>query len=865
MLSQFLQSSDDWPCAKVAKFAHAVCGFTKDQADRLEREKFDLVTLADMSREEIVHVTNCAWGDARRLKKALETFVDKAAMFEQKAPTYDSKKILLPCKIPVTREKSGQKSLSDLQSEGQQDRVPKPLSCDQKRTSRGENSIASTKDQKSKKRSNTKSMLLEHLQIPADSHARISSDRKQLSGRSSVGSMTVPVSCAQDPVLRQDHTGRSLVERLSERVWGVKPKEEEPAQWGGDYVSEFHPAAKENYINVFRSLRKEFENLREEVVVAAWTENFRCNRQAEQDTLRYIEKLCLDLPNLPFIISGAAVDLRPDPLLIMKNWFTTHKKHHRKRRLTEIANSVVDNPLMTKAEDTHVGSQWNQTELPDGRNDPSEEDATKTESHIFLPDGSEPPCLQEEPLSVHMDITSSPITHINGSDIGEHVKIHAYSYCLTIEEDVIGIDNQLRSSVEPLAIRALHQTVIQFSIPIGVGVITQIVQEVPFLMFEVKVDSLLSDYPLSSWYSWEAPFAQQTLREGLRVRVPAVFLLIHDEEGLSDRSLAIFDKFMGFQITAPRRLESPHVLDTTKSPPVTDPLKCSKNMTMDSISPESVTNYKGNTMPEQITPAENTEDFAKTSCVLEIGSVEFKVHPESLKTRPNSKRQLNALYERDSNTIPGSTASLDQMTSNSPTEDQKTVLQEIEHTTTTIPTLCIAELPEQMTHCEGVQEEEIVPEIEHTTTTVPTLCSAELPEQMTHCEGVQGEEIVPVNSMKIHLQGEEMACTKTKLSQFDEDGKLTIAMHAMKLWRKQEVYGTLAKFMAKKNRKHKENANDFKLPFIHHSGISSAAQLDLVVNWALLNKIDLVDLAAPENGIIRLYKHNVQFKEKKYV
>ncbi|KAL3678419.1 hypothetical protein R1sor_021375 [Riccia sorocarpa] len=274
MLSQFLQSSDDWPCAKVAKFAHAVCGFTKDQADRLEREKIDLVTLADMSREEIVHVTNCAWGDARRLKKALETFVDKAAMFEQKAPTCDSKKILLPCKIPVTREKSGQKSLSDLQSEGQQDRVPKPLSCDQKRTSRGENSIASTKDQKSKKRSNTKSMLLEHLQIPADSHARISSDRKQLSGRSSVGSMTVPVSCAQDPVLRQDHTGRSLVERLSERVWGVKPKEEEPAQWGGDYVSEFHPAAKENYINVFRSLRKEFENLREEVVVAAWTENF---------------------------------------------------------------------------------------------------------------------------------------------------------------------------------------------------------------------------------------------------------------------------------------------------------------------------------------------------------------------------------------------------------------------------------------------------------------------------------------------------------------------------------------------------------------------------------------------------------------
>ncbi|KAL3681792.1 hypothetical protein R1sor_024748 [Riccia sorocarpa] len=217
-----------------------------------------------MSREEIVHVTNCAWGDARRLKKALETFVDKAAMFEQKAPTCDSKKILLPCKIPVTREKSGQKSLSDLQSEGQQDRVPKPLSCDQKRTSRGENSIASTKDQKSKKRSNTKSMLLEHLQIPADSHARISSDRKQLSGRSSVGSMTVPVSCAQDPVLRQDHTGRSLVERLSERVWGVKPKEEEPAQWGGDYVSEFHPAAKENCINVFRSLRKEFENLREE-------------------------------------------------------------------------------------------------------------------------------------------------------------------------------------------------------------------------------------------------------------------------------------------------------------------------------------------------------------------------------------------------------------------------------------------------------------------------------------------------------------------------------------------------------------------------------------------------------------------------
>ncbi|KAL3698155.1 hypothetical protein R1sor_012231 [Riccia sorocarpa] len=253
-----------------------------------------------------------------------------------------------------------------------------------------------------------------------------------------VGSMTVPVSCAQDPVLRQDHTGRSLVERLSERVWGVKPKEEEPAQWGGDYVSEFHPAAKENYINVFRSLRKEFENLREEVVVAVWTENFRCIRQAEQDTLRYIEKLCLDLPNLPFIISSAAVDLRPDPLLIMKNWFTTHKKHHRKRRLTEIANSVVDNPLMTKAEDTHVGSQWNQTELPDGRNDPSEEDATKTESHIFLPDGSEPVGSQKSAI---------------------------------------------------------------------------------------------------------------------------------------------------------------------------------------------VTNYKGNTMPEQITPAENTEDFAKTSCVLEIGSVEFKVHP----------------------------------------------------------------------------------------------------------------------------------------------------------------------------------------------------------------------------------------------
>ncbi|KAL3682260.1 hypothetical protein R1sor_000282 [Riccia sorocarpa] len=103
-LPEFVHSSDDWPSAKVAKFAHAVCGFSKDQAERLDREKIDLATLADMSKEEIVHVTNCAWGDARRLKKAVETFVDKAAMFGQEAPTSDSKK------LPISKERADKKS-----------------------------------------------------------------------------------------------------------------------------------------------------------------------------------------------------------------------------------------------------------------------------------------------------------------------------------------------------------------------------------------------------------------------------------------------------------------------------------------------------------------------------------------------------------------------------------------------------------------------------------------------------------------------------------------------------------------------------------------------------------------------------------
>ncbi|KAL3677123.1 hypothetical protein R1sor_027071 [Riccia sorocarpa] len=746
LLSEFTQCYDDWPCAKVAKFAQAVCGFSKDQADRLQREKIDLVTLADMSREEIVHVTNCAWGDARRLKKALETFVDKAAMFEQEALTCDSKKTLLLPTVPISKERLTEKSLLVPQSKSQQDCVstvlPKPSFRAQNRT-RG----CLDGDQKLKKASR------------ADSPTKISAGRSQLSGRSSAGSLRVPisyapVSCALDPVLREDHTGRSLVERLSERVWAVKPKEEEPAQWGSDYVSEFHPGAKESYINVFRKLRKEFENLGEEVVIAAWRENFRYNRQAEQDTLRYIEKICLDLPSVPFIVSGAAVELRPDPLFILKNWFTTHKKHHRRRRLAEINNSVQSIALETQADDNPEKAHCTQVELPDV---PDAGD----EQCVFSPEKPRQRRVQEDHLSGQLNITSAPVSVTYGTDLGERVKIHAYSYSLIVEEDVICIDKQLRRSVEPLALRALHQKIIQFSIPIGVGVITEILQEVPYLMYEVKVESILSDYSLSTWYSWEAPFMQQMLRKGLRVRIPAVFLLIHDEEGLCDKSLAMFDESLGFRLYTPGRLDSSKVLDTTK-----------------------------------------------------IGTQSEKKTLDS----PVAQPTVLALETQDHGGKPSGYT------------------------------------PEVHVQKQGVEEDESVP------------ARSKRPVTRSSKGGLSGTLQTNLKQVKKRRQNQEkeMGCSEPRLSQFDEDGKLTIAMHAMKLRKKQDVFGTLAKFMAEKNKKHKENATTSKLPFVHHSGISSTGQLDLVVDWALQNKIDLVNLVSPENGVIRLYKHNIQFKEKKY-
>ncbi|KAL3678918.1 hypothetical protein R1sor_021874 [Riccia sorocarpa] len=248
----------------------------------------------------------------------------------------------------------------------------------------------------------------------------------------------------------------------------------------------------------------------------------------------------------------------------MKNWFTTHKKHHKKRRLAEITESVVNNPLAGDAGDNPGEPHCNPSEVQVGDEEQFVDETITTQECVFSTKKFGRTCVQEEQFDLKLDITSAPVTSTNGNDLGERVKIHAYSYSLTVEEDVIHIDKQLRNSVEPFAIRALHQKVIHFSIPVGVGVTTQIVQEFPFVMFEVKVESLLSDYPLSRWYSWQAPFVNQVLREGLRVRVPAVFLLMHDEEGLCDKSLAVFDKSMGFQLPAHGRLDSPKIFDTTK-------------------------------------------------------------------------------------------------------------------------------------------------------------------------------------------------------------------------------------------------------------------------------------------------------------
>ncbi|KAL3682560.1 hypothetical protein R1sor_000582 [Riccia sorocarpa] len=109
----------------------------------------------------------------------------------------------------------------------------------------------------------------------------------QLSRKGS-GSCTGTPSCAVDPLLLDDQSGGSLVERLSRRVRGMKPIGEASRNWGGDYVSAYHPAAKMNYNSVFRQLRKAFENFEEEVVIAAWRENFRSNRKERLAIINHI-------------------------------------------------------------------------------------------------------------------------------------------------------------------------------------------------------------------------------------------------------------------------------------------------------------------------------------------------------------------------------------------------------------------------------------------------------------------------------------------------------------------------------------------------------------------------------------------------
>ncbi|KAL3685468.1 hypothetical protein R1sor_003490 [Riccia sorocarpa] len=91
-----------------------------------------------------------------------------------------------------------------------------------------------------------------------------------------------------------------------------------------------------------------------------------------------------------------------------------------------------------------------------------------------------------------------------------------------------------------------------------------------------------------------------------------------------------------------------------------------------------------------------------------------------------------------------------------------------------------------------------------------------------------GEQLDLYISRAFH-QGSMLCKDLYDLKRFDEDGKLTIAMEAMRLRSKQQVPSYLAKFIAQK--KKSSSKKNQKLSFSGHLQASKEELLDMVVDF----------------------------------
>ncbi|KAL2628960.1 hypothetical protein R1flu_013646 [Riccia fluitans] len=138
-----------------------------------------------------------------------------------------------------------------------------------------------------------------------------------------------PSSCVHDtirkapPVCRAGRMENSYgddisVDSLMRHVWGKVP-DNETSPWGREFVAEHHPHAKQNYDKAIRALRTTFKEVHLPVVAQAWKADFCSNKEAEGETLRYIEEVCAPLDPFQFIISGVPMFLPPNPRFILKD------------------------------------------------------------------------------------------------------------------------------------------------------------------------------------------------------------------------------------------------------------------------------------------------------------------------------------------------------------------------------------------------------------------------------------------------------------------------------------------------------------------------------------------------------------------
>ncbi|KAL3675399.1 hypothetical protein R1sor_025347 [Riccia sorocarpa] len=478
------------------------------------------------------------------------------------------------------------------------------------------------------------------------------------------------------------------IDSLMWRVWGKKPVHEK-ALWGRDFVAEFHPLAKQNYDTAIRVLRDAFEKVHIPVVGRASKSDFRSNKDAEAQTLQYIEEVCAELEPLQFLIAGVLVAMPPHPPFILKGWFRNHKRHHSAKRIQQI---------------DALGTE--------GERDAELDCKSRVRENI------------ESDHSVHTGFDSDALEDVY------------------LDKPATG--TEIASSEKTTAI--VIPPCISFPLPL--------LNEDTDVDIEGESDS--KDY-----------FSVLTTRPPcIRTPLPSFNENTDADVEVTDSE----DVFTG-------------VLN-----PVT-PLAQKSIEYVDNVSPTSVQTSK--TVCESYSPSSSADRRLFTSAELEV-----LCSPGSKKSGHSANTDTTAKITRGKRSI--------------------------------------EELYGRTSLIEQVKVEKSIG------------CSKKAKNTGVHVSCSEFE-----NQKVIH-----------DLKRFDEDGKLTVAMEAMKLRSKQQVYPNLAKFIAQKNKT--GSRKNQKLPFIGHLQASKEDLLDMVVIWALENKVELVKLPAPVDGIIRLYKQNVQFKEKIY-